>query len=149
MKEKAYSKGEQRGVSCYGADDVREGVAIMHLEGVDVAITGNSTNPTRFQHPVVGIYKKECLLAGKNFSPSPPGRNRKNTSSGQHGCRTRFLRHDRHDGKDAFRRAVCRFIVRSRPCGNDGLDRHGQQPDGGRIGCGCCGPGGSHGMNGY
>jgi hypothetical protein len=67
VKEKAYSQGERAAVRCYGADDVREGVAIMHLEGVDVAITGNSTNPTRFQHPVMGVYKKECLLAGKKF----------------------------------------------------------------------------------
>jgi len=66
-KEKAYSKGDRAAVRCYGADDVREGVAIMHLEGVDVAITGNSTNPTRFQHPVMGVYKEECLLAGKKF----------------------------------------------------------------------------------
>jgi len=66
-KEKAYSKGERSAVRCYGADDVREGVAIMHLEGVDIAITGNSTNPTRFQHPVMGVYKKERLLAGKKF----------------------------------------------------------------------------------
>jgi len=66
-KEKAYSKGERAAVRCYGADDVREGVAIMHQEGVDVAITGNSTNPTRFQHPVMGVYKKERLLEGKKF----------------------------------------------------------------------------------
>jgi len=66
-REKAYSKGERAAVRCYGADDVREGVAIMHLEGVDVAITGNSTNPTRFQHPVMGVYKKECILAGRKF----------------------------------------------------------------------------------
>lgn len=66
-KEKAYSKGDRAAVRCFGADDVREGVAIMHLEGVDVAITGNSTNPTRFQHPVMGVYKKERLLAGKKF----------------------------------------------------------------------------------
>jgi hypothetical protein len=65
--EKAYSTGDRAAVRCYGADDVREGVAIMHLEGVDVAITGNSTNPTRFQHPVMGVYKKECILAGKKF----------------------------------------------------------------------------------
>jgi hypothetical protein len=62
-----YSKGERAKVKCYGADDVREGVAIMHLEGVDVSITGNSTNPTRFQHPVAGTYKKERLEAGKKF----------------------------------------------------------------------------------
>src|SRR5512133_1838543 len=53
-REIAYSTGDRAKVRCYGADDVREGVAIMHLEGVDVAITGNSTNPTRFQHPVMG-----------------------------------------------------------------------------------------------
>ena len=67
VKEKAYSDGERAKVRCYGADDVREGVAIMHLEGVDVSITSNSTNPTRFQHPVAGTYKKECLLQGKKY----------------------------------------------------------------------------------
>lgn len=67
VKTKAYSAGERAQVKCYGADDVREGVAIMHHEDVDVAITGNSTNPTRFQHPVMGVYKKERLLAGKAF----------------------------------------------------------------------------------
>ena len=63
----AYSKGERAAVNCYGADDVREGVAIMHHEGVDVSITGNSTNPTRFQHPVAGTYKKECIEQGKKY----------------------------------------------------------------------------------
>jgi hypothetical protein len=67
VKESAYSKGERAKVRCYGADDVREGVAIMHLEGVDVSITGNSTNPTRFQHPVAGTYKKECYKLGKKY----------------------------------------------------------------------------------
>ena len=67
VKEKAYSNGERAAVKCYGADDVREGVAIMHLEGVDVSITGNSTNPTRFQHPVAGTYKKECNELGKKY----------------------------------------------------------------------------------
>ena len=61
VEEIAYSNGERAKVRCYGADDVREGVAIMHKEGVDVSITGNSTNPTRFQHPVAGTYKKECI----------------------------------------------------------------------------------------
>ena len=64
---KAYSDGERAKVLCYGADDVREGVAIMHREGVDVSITGNSTNPTRFQHPVAGTYKKECIEQGKTY----------------------------------------------------------------------------------
>jgi len=67
VKETAYSKGERALVRCYGADDVREGVAIMHKEGVDVSITGNSTNPTRFQHPVAGTYKKECVEMGKKY----------------------------------------------------------------------------------
>ena len=67
VKEKAYSSGERAKVRCYGADDVREGVAIMHLEGVDVSITGNSTNPTRFQHPVAATYKKECIEQGKKY----------------------------------------------------------------------------------
>ena len=67
VKEKAYSNGQKANVRCYGADDVREGVAIMHSEDVDVAITGNSTNPTRFQHPVMATYKKECILKGKKF----------------------------------------------------------------------------------
>lgn len=67
VKETAYSKGERAKVKCYGADDVREGVAIMHYEDVDVSITGNSTNPTRFQHPVAGTYKKECYNSGKKY----------------------------------------------------------------------------------
>ncbi len=67
VKEFKYSEGERANVRCYGADDVREGVAIMHLEGVDVSITGNSTNPTRFQHPVAGTYKKECWEQGKKY----------------------------------------------------------------------------------
>ena len=62
-----YSDGDRAKVNCYGADDVREGVAINHLEKVDVSITGNSTNPTRFQHPVVGTYKKECLQMGRKY----------------------------------------------------------------------------------
>ncbi len=67
VEEIKYSEGERSKVRCYGADDVREGVAIMHLEGVDVSITGNSTNPTRFQHPVAGTYKKECIEQGKKY----------------------------------------------------------------------------------
>ena len=64
---KSYSDGLRAKVNCYGANDVREGVAIMHKEGVDVSITGNSTNPTRFQHPVAGTYKKECIEQGKKY----------------------------------------------------------------------------------
>ena len=64
---KAYSDGLRSKVNCYGANDVTEGVAIMWKEGVDVSITGNSTSPTRFQHPVAGTYKKECVENGKKY----------------------------------------------------------------------------------
>ena len=67
VKRTAYSDGPRAAVNCYGADDVREGVAIMWHENVDISITGNSTNPTRFQHPVAGTYKKERLEAGKKY----------------------------------------------------------------------------------
>ena len=67
VRTKSYSNGPRAKVNCYGADDVREGVAIMHHEKVDVSITGNSTNPTRFQHPVAGTYKKECIEQGKKY----------------------------------------------------------------------------------
>ena len=67
VSEKAYSNGLRATVKCYGADDVQEGVAIMHHENVGVSITGNSTNPTRFQHPVAGTYKKECVDQGKKY----------------------------------------------------------------------------------
>jgi hypothetical protein len=67
VSKKAFSDGQRASVNCYGADDVREGVAIMHHEGVDASITGNSTNPTRFQHPVAGTYKAECIAQGKKY----------------------------------------------------------------------------------
>ena len=67
VESKAFSEGERAAVKCYGANDVLEGVAIMKHEGVDVSITGNSTNPTRFQHPVAGTYKKECIEQGKKY----------------------------------------------------------------------------------
>ena len=74
VREIRYSEGERANVRCYGADDVREGVAIMHLEGVDVSITGNSTNPTRFQHLVAGTYKKWAMENGvKYFSVASGG----------------------------------------------------------------------------
>ena len=67
IKETAYSKGDRAKVKCYGSDSVPEGVAIMRLENVGVSITGNSTNPTRFQHPVAGTYKKWCNENGKKY----------------------------------------------------------------------------------
>lgn len=67
IQERAYSEGDRSKVKCYGADDVREGVSIMINEGVDVSITGNSTNPTRFQHPVAGTYKKWSVENNKKY----------------------------------------------------------------------------------
>ena len=67
LSETPYSTGDRAKVRCYGSDDVREGVAIMWKEQVDVSITGNSTNPTRFQHPVAGTYKKEAVERGKKY----------------------------------------------------------------------------------
>lgn len=67
VEEIPFSEGDRAKVKCYGSDSVQEGVAIMHHEKVDVSITGNSTNPTRFQHPVAGTYKKECLEEGKKY----------------------------------------------------------------------------------
>ena len=67
VREKAFSNGDKAKVKCYGSNDVLEGVAIMKLEHVDVSITGNSTNPTRFQHPVAGTYKKWCWENGVNY----------------------------------------------------------------------------------
>ncbi len=67
VERRRFSQGARGEILCYGADDVREGVAIMHRESVDVSITGNSTNPTRFQHPVAGIYKSECNAQGKAY----------------------------------------------------------------------------------
>ena len=148
VREIRYSEGERADVRCYGADDVREGVAIMHHEGVDVSITGNSTNPTRFQHPVAGTYKKECIEQGKKyFSVASGGRHRPYPAPGQHGRRSRQLRHDRYHGPDALRRPVCRFQLRPRSCGNDGLFGHGQQPHGRCYrGCGRGGGGEPEGL---
>ena len=67
VEEKAFSNGPKAAVKCYGSDDVSEGVAIMIHEGVDVSITGNSTNPTRFQHPVAGTYKKWAIEHGRKY----------------------------------------------------------------------------------
>ncbi|MDC7235051.1 MAG: GGGtGRT protein [Spirochaetales bacterium] len=67
VNETKFSDGDRGSINCYGVDDVTEGVAVMHKEGVDVSITGNSTNPTRFQHPTAGIYKKECNEMGKDY----------------------------------------------------------------------------------
>ena len=109
-----YSDGPRAAVNCYGADDVREGVAIMWNENVDISITGNSTNPTRFQHPVAGTYKKERLEKGKKYFSVASG--------GGHVVGV----------QRALRRPVRRLQLRAGPRGHDGSHRHGQQPHGGR-----------------
>ena len=137
-----YSDGPRAEVNCYGADDVREGVAIMWHENVDISITGNSTNPTRFQHPVAGTYFKERVLAGKKYfsvaSGGGTGRtlHPDNMAAGPasygmtHGRRPRLLRHDRHHGPHALQRPVRRLLLGARARGHDGPHRHGQQPHG-------------------
>ena len=67
VKEETFSKGERSNIKCYGANEVREGIAIMELENVDISISGNATNMIRFQHPVAGAYKKRCLARGKSY----------------------------------------------------------------------------------
>ena len=131
VKETPYSDGPRAKVKCYGADDVREGVAIMWHENVDVSITGNSTNP----HPLPASggrhvqerarARRQALLLG-----CIGRRNRPYPAPGQHGSRSRFLRHDRYHGPYALRRPVRRFFFSSRPRRNDGLPGYRQQPDG-------------------
>ena len=150
VREIRYSEGERADVRCYGADDVREGVAIMHHEGVDVSITGNSTNPTRFQHPVAGTYKKECIEQGKKYfsvaSGGGTGRTLHPDNMGagpaSYGMTDTMgrMNFENQSRPDALRCPVCRFQLRPRSCGNDGLPGHGQQPHGRRYrfrGCGC------------
>ena len=141
VEERAFSDGERAAVKCYGANDVLEGVAIMKKEGVDVSITGNSTNPTRFQHLVAGTYKKWAGENGKKyFSVASGGGTGRTPAPRQHGRWSRFLRFDRLHGPYARRRPVRGFLFCSRPRRNDGPDRHGQQPHGRRHCClrGCC-----------
>ena len=133
VKEKAYSDGDKAKVRCYGANDVLEGVAIMQHESVDVSITGNSTNPTRFQHLVAGTYKKQCMESGKKYFSVASGGGTGRTLHPDNVGRPRLLRPDRLDGQNARRRAVRRLVLRSGACGNDGLDRHGQQSHGRRY----------------
>ncbi len=141
----SYSEGLRSKVNCYGANSVPEGVAIMWKENVDVSITGNSTNPTRFQHPVAGTYKKERTEADRVCGEGQEvllrgirRRHRTYSASGQHGSRSCFLRLYGYPGPYAFRRTVRRFFLRSRSCGDDGPDWHGQQPHGRRYrGSGC------------
>ena len=130
---KCYSKdasSPRAKVNCYGANDVQEGVAIMWKENVDVSITGNSTNPTRFQHPVAGTYKREDSGRKKIFLCCIRRRHRPYPAPGQYGGRPGFLWHDRYHGTYAQRRPVRRLILRSGPCRDDGTDRRRQQSDG-------------------
>ena len=135
VKETPYSTGLRGKVRCYGADDVREGVAVMWKEDVDVSITGNSTNPTRFQHPVAGTYKKERVLAGKKyFSVASGGGTGRTLHPDNMAAGPASYGMTDTMGRDALGRPVRRFVVGSRTRGDDGLPRHGQQPDGRRYG---------------
>ena len=110
-----FSDGERSKVKCYGANDVIEGVAIMQLEGVDVSITGNSTNPTRFQHLVAGTYKKWATEHGKKYFQLHPAGVRAERCIPDNmaaGPRHTF---DRFHGQNARGRAVCRILIRSGP----------------------------------
>ena len=138
IKETPYSDGVRASVRCYGADDVVEGVAIMHLENVGVSITGNSTNPTRFQHPVAGTQERMRPSGQEVLLRRFRRRHRPYSSPRQHGRRPRFLRYDRHPRSYAFRRPVRRFLLRSGTRRNDGSHRHGQQPHGRCHRCGRC-----------
>ena len=113
-------------VMCYGADNVPEGVAIMKLENVGVSITGNSTNPTRFQHPVAGTYKKWCIENGKKYFSVASG-----------GGTGRTLHPDNMAaGPSSY--GMTDTMGRMRARRDDGPHRHGQQPDGRRDRRGCC-----------
>ena len=136
VMEKPFSQGERAKIRCYGADDVNEGVAIMKAEGVDVSITGNSTNPTRFQHPVAGTYKKWAVENGvKYFSVASGGGTGRtlhpdNMAAGpaSYGM-TDTMGRMHSDAQFAGSSSV------PAACGDDGPDRHGQQPHGWRHRC--------------
>ena len=120
--EKAYSDGDKAKVKCYGANDVLEGVAIMKHEGVDVSITGNSTNPVRFQHlQEVGYRERQEVLLCRVRR-----RHGSYPASGQHGRRPRVLRSYRLDGSYARRRSVRWFLLCPGTRRDDGSHRHGQ-----------------------
>ncbi len=123
VETRPFSDGERAAVKCYGANDVLEGVAIMKHEGVDVSITGNSTNPTRFQHLVAGTYKKWALENGKKYF---------SVASGGGTGRTLHPDNMAAGGPYARRRPVRRLLLRARPRRDDGPHGHGQQPHGRR-----------------
>ena len=129
--EKPYSTGERAKVKCYGADDVSEGVAIMRHEGVDVSITGNSTNPTRFQHPVAGTYKKWAWENGKKyFSVASGGGTGRTLHPDNMAAGPASYGMTDYHGQDARGRAVCGFFLGAGARGDDGPHRYGQQPHG-------------------
>ena len=146
VKETAYSKGERAAVRVYGADDVTEGVAIMRLEDVDVSITGNSTNPTRFQHPVAGTYKKWAVEHGKKYFSVASGGGTGRTlhpdnmaagpaSYGMTDTMGRMHSDAQFAGSSSVpahveMMTVRRLFLRPRARRNDGPHRHGQQPHG-------------------
>jgi hypothetical protein len=136
VREVPFSAGERGAIKCYGADDVMEGVAIMALEGVDVSITGNSTNPTRFQHLVAGTYKKWANEHGrKYFSVASGGGTGRTLTPRQYGGRPCFLRSlNRLYGPYARRRSFAGSSSVPAHVEMMGLIGMGNQPDGWRYG---------------
>jgi len=117
IQEKAFSNGEKAKVKVYGADDVNEGVAIMIKESVDVSITGNSTNPTRFQHLVAGTYKKWAYENGKKyFSVASGGGTGRTLHPDNMAAGPASYGLTDSMGRNAWRCPVCRFIFCSCPC---------------------------------
>ena len=135
----SYSDGLRSKVNCYGANDVREGVAIMHKEGVDVSITGNSTNPTRFQHPVAGTYKKECIEQGKKyFSVASGGGTGRTLHPDNMAAGPASYGMTDTLGRMTLRCTVRRIFISTSSRRNDGTDRSRKQPDGWYDCCSCC-----------
>jgi len=140
ISRKSYSEGLRAKVNCYGANSVPEGVAIMWKENVDVSITGNSTNPTRFQHPVAGTYKKERLESRQEVLLRSIRRRYRNVTlhPDNMAAGPASVRYDRYPGPYAFRCTVRRFFLRSGSRRDDGSDRRRKQPDGWYDCCSSC-----------
>ena len=141
VREIRYSETERADVRCYGADDVREGVAIMHWRAWMCPSPATPPTPPGSSIPWPAPTRRSASSRARSTSPWPRRRHRPYAPSRQHGRRPRFLRHDRHHGPDALRRPVRRFLLRACPRGNDGLPGARQQPHGRHdrgLRC-CCG----------
>ena len=135
-----FSDGERARVKCYRLRTMYEGVAIMRHEGVDVSITGNSTNPPASSIPLQAPTKSGPLRTARNISPWLPAAAPAAPCIPTTWRRPGLLWHDRYHGPHALRCPVRRFLLRASSRRDDGPDRYGQQSHGGRLCCGCrCG----------